>query len=254
MNIKLDRFLAITAVLATAGAMAVGCKVEDNSTNNYTGGTAGAGGGSAGAGGSAGSAGSAGTAGTAGSAGSGGSAGGDAGVECIGDELSGGPDAGIESGICYDLAYAATVCDHDNDPGTEDIPSAGMTLCNYMEWHGRPGVFEELYGCLDAITGDACAAAHDTAVNNCISTVFPMACEVGPVQGSAGAVTCQDIVDACETTETPISLQECQDSLNALKEDSRKAVVECYDDQAPNTGTCVEDFTECVFNVDAYAP
>ncbi len=264
MQLKLEKFLKITAVLASAGALAVGCTVnqdvDDNpNTGGTGGGSAGTGGGAAGSAGSSGSggtAGSSGSGGTAGSSGAGGSAGADAGTECLGDTLSN-PDAGVEGGPCGNLTYIATTCPGP-DAGAEGAPSPdGVVLCDYMHAHGRAGVTEELFNCLNALpAASACDASHTTGVNACISSVFPQACDTGGVTfPDAGVVTCQDVATSCPAVSggtVGITANECQDSINAMNPQTRMDIMQCYNDAAPATGDCADDFTACVFAIDNY--
>ncbi|MEZ4220796.1 MAG: hypothetical protein R3B13_07675 [Polyangiaceae bacterium] len=216
MKFKLEQFLKITAVLASAGAMAAGCTVNQDVDGN---------GGSAGAG-----------------------------ASCLGDTGSN-PDAGTESGICGALGYALTTCGAD-DAGTEGAPPDGYLLCNYMEVHGRPGVTEEMFNCLNALPAStACDASHTTGVNACITTVFSMACGVGPVTVGSETVSCKDVEGTCPAVSggtVGITEAECQASINSMDATTRVNIMQCYNDAAPATGDCADDFTECVFNIDAY--
>lgn len=270
MQLKLEKFLKITAVLASAGALAVGCTVnqdvDDNpNTGGTGGGSAGTGGGAAGSAGSSGSggtAGSSGSGGTAGSSGAGGSAGADAGTECLGDTGSN-PDAGVE-GLCAGLTYYKTFCPGDADAGVEGAFPPGAQLCDYMATYGRAGVTEELFNCLNALpAASACDASHTTGVNACISSVFPQACDTGGVTfPDAGVVTCQDVATACPAVTNGtagITAQECQDSINAMNPQTRMDIMRCFDNSGgngtatgPNTGDCADDFTACVFDIDSY--
>ncbi len=263
MQIKVERFLAITALLASTAAVAAGCSSEDVATDTdagVTGGSGGVGGGQAGAGGQAGgstggTAGQAGGGGTAGVAGGGGTAGSDAGVECLGDTPQN--DAGIEF-ICDGLPYATTTCPGDPDAGIEGGgPPLGYSLCTYMEAHGRPGVTEELYNCLGKINEtDQCSSAHDDAVQKCIDDTFALACTVGPVTvGDAGAVDCAFLASTCPAVSggtTGVTESQCQQALSSMNEQTRVDIVQCYNDAAPATNDCALDFTACVYTIDNY--
>jgi hypothetical protein len=251
MQIRVERFLAITAMLAGTALAAGGCVTEEET--DATGGSSGSGGSSA-SGGSAGSTGgSAGSTGgsagsTGGSAGStGGSAGsaGDAGTECLGDTPSD-PDAGVE-GICSTLPYAGTTCP---DAGVEGggIPT-GVSLCDYMAVNGRLGVLEAMVTCLAAISGDACTAAHDTGVQACVDSIFPQACETGPLPLDDGGTydLCQDVADSCPASDAGtggISKEQCLDSISPFTPAGQLSIAECYNTVV---GTCEDDFTACVF-------
>jgi hypothetical protein len=262
MQIKVERFLAITALLASTAAVAAGCSSEDVATDTDAGVTGGSGGvGAAGSGGTAGGAagsgatgGTAGSGGTAGVAGGGGAAGSDAGVECLGDTTQ--ADAAVEGGICSGLPYYKTSCPGDPDAGIEGGFPLGANLCDYMSGHGRPGVTEGLYGCLAAITGDACAQTHDDAVQKCIDDTFAMSCDVGAVTvGDAGAVSCADVATSCPAVSggtAGVTESQCQQVINSMNEQTRMDIMQCYNDATPNTGDCADDFTACSYAIDNY--
>ncbi|MCA9594616.1 MAG: hypothetical protein KC776_14930 [Myxococcales bacterium] len=264
MQIKVERFLAITALLASTAAVAAGCSSEDVATDtdagvSGSGGVGGTGGGTAGSGGgqagSAGQAGSGGTAGVAGAAGGGGTAGADGGA-CLGDDTQ--SDAGLEGGICAGLPYYSTSCPGDPDAGIEGgLQPSGAIFCDYMELHGRPGVTEALYNCLAAINvSDQCSVDHDNAVNDCINNTFSLACGVGPVTvGDAGATSCKDVADSCPAVSggtAGIDESQCQQVMNSMNEQTRVDIIQCYNDYAPGTNDCAEDFKACAYGIDAY--
>jgi hypothetical protein len=274
MRIDVERFLTITAILAAGTAVAAGCGSEDveNNPRNDSG-ISGAGGrgGSSGRGGTSGSAGSSGRGGTSGSSGSGGTAGsggtsdaGDASVDgrvdgsagtggsagadgaaCLGGETSTTPDAGAEE--CADLPYASQTC---GDGGTS-LP-AGLDLCRYMAETGRTAVFSALKTCLTNVgdAGTACSAAHDTAVQTCIDTVFPQACDgVSTTLGDAAVVTCTDVSAACGPEDggpSPLTVGDCENSLHAFTPAARKLILECFDRN--DQGACVDTFEICLFD------
>ena len=255
MQIRIEKFLAITAMLAGTALAAGGCVSEEET--DATGGTGGVGGTGGGTGGSAGSStggtagastgGTAGasTGGTAGASGSAGSAGaaGDAGTECLGDDLAD-PDAGTEGFDCSTLPYWTASC---LDAGAEF--ALGADLCSYMSANGRPGVVEALGACLNAIGGDPCSAAHDTAVQGCIDTVFPQACAPAPIMDADGGVwdVCGEVEASCPTSGAGggITKAQCLTALGPFTEAGQLQIATCYNN---GTGACEDDFNGCVFN------
>lgn len=265
MRIDVERFLTITAMLAAGTAVALGCSSEDvqNDPKNDGGisGASGRGGssgasGSSGRGGTAGTGGSAGTAGTAGASGTGGTSdgsagdgsvgtGGTAGADggaCLGDTSA--TDAGAEP--CGDLPYAAQLC---GDGG--NVPASGMELCEYMAVNGRAGVFEVLKTCLASVgdAGTACSAAHDTAVQGCIDSVFPQACDgLSTTRGDGAVATCTDVSEACEVDggTSPLSVADCENSLHAFTAAARTEILECF--ELNDQGPCVDTFEICLFD------
>ena len=284
MEISADRFLAITALLAST-TLAGGCSENvDTKTDGDSGvagvgggsggsgggtagsggggqggeaGSAGSGGGTAGAGGStggaAGTGGASGAAGAAGTAGTGGA--GDAGQECLGDAT---PEAGASD--CLDLSYATTLCGSDPDAGVEGLPPLGFLFCDYVAQNGRSEVFEATHECLSNISvSDDCGTDHDTAVQACIDTVLPQACDAPPPTiGDAGMVGCAEIAASCPADADAgiagIDEQTCRDSLDAFNDAARATIVQCYNDSGlladggVSMTACDEDFTACVFN------
>ncbi len=242
-------------VLALAvGGTLVGCVVEeDDNVKNTDGGVAGtgavggtggaagsagaAGGGAGGTGATAGSGATAGTGGSGATAGTGGS-GATAGVggtggtggapACYGDTTS-------ETVACSALPYFNTRCDDD---GTE-YPALGVESCEYTATYGRLGVHEANYNCLAAITGDACSAAHDSAVEACLDAVFPRACDTTDTQPEGGK--CADFAASCSA----LTEEACAASYNALTTAAQGLVAQCYQSL---DGDCLEDFTYCVLS------
>jgi hypothetical protein len=235
---QVERFLAITAMLAASTVMGVGCGSSDTETdtdaspNTGGAGQGGSGGTDGSTGGTAGSA-TGGTAGTAtgGAAGGGGTAGGAAGAggsaggtACFGDT---GADPSIE---CGNLTYYATDC-------SGSAPN-GALLCDYAEAKGRRGVFEALYACLNAIAGDACAQAHNDAVDACYSSTANNTCE--PMDpANAPSSNCA----AMETVCPALPASECKLNLDVLTNVEGDLALDCY---ADGTGACEDDFYTCL--------
>lgn len=233
---------AATVTLATAGL--AGCIVEETDVKNTDGGTAGAGGNSGGSGGSAtagtGGSATAGTGGTstAGTGGTGGSTGGSGGSStggtggtgavCLGDEATSTDD-------CSELPYFATQC----DDGGNTIAPLGVDLCNYSASNTRSEVHAEIYACLKGLTVDACSADHDNAVQDCIDSTFPLACDATATQPEGG--TCADIVGSCPE----LTLSQCEAVYNAFTPAAQENIADCY---SSGKGECAEDFVYCVYN------
>jgi hypothetical protein len=240
MRMQVERFLAITAVLATGSMMSVGCVSEDDTDTKTdaqvnTGGTSsgGTGGSSGGTGGSAGTAtgGSAGTS-TGGAAGGGGTAG--AGGACFGDTTV--SDAGAEGGIdCSTLPYAATDC--GDDAGVEGSPT-GVAMCGYIATQGRAGVAEAMLTCLAAIGGDACSSVHDDAVSNCVQTVYSNTCAPADPPNAPSAA-CAALSGSCPA----VAEADCKINLDPLTTDAGNAILDCYE---ALSGDCAEDFNLCL--------
>ena len=237
---QVERFLAITAVLATGSMMSVGCVSEDDADTNTdaqvnTGGTSSGGtGGSAGGstGGTAGTAtgGSAGTA-TGGAAGGGGTAG--AGGACYGDTTV--VDAGAEGIDCSTLPYALTDC--GDDAGVEGSPT-GVAMCTYIAVQGRAGVAEAMLTCLAAIGGDACGSAHDDAVSNCVQTVYSNSCPPAD-PSTAPSNDCVGLAASCPA----IAEADCKINIDPLTPAAGEAIMDCYE---LLSGDCAEDFATCL--------
>lgn len=243
MQIQVEKFLALTALLAAGSVMSVGCVTEDTKTDTDAGiagggGAGGSTGGAAGAAGGGGVAGAAGGGGAAGAAGGGGSAGSDGG-SCYGD-------TGTEIADCGQLPYATTTC---GDAGAEGgLSPLGYELCGWVQGYGRLGIQQPMWDCLNAITGDACAAAHDAAVQKCIDDHFPLACQHDPLPDGDGGTydACKDVADSCKPVSggtAGITEAECNNALNPMSTGAMTAVLNCYD---TGTGDCRDDFINCV--------
>ncbi|MBK8996617.1 MAG: hypothetical protein IPM35_12830 [Myxococcales bacterium] len=249
MRIQVEKFLALTALLAAGSVMSVGCVTEDTETNTDAGiaGGGGAGGssggaaGAAGSGGVAGAAGGGGVAGAAGAAGGGGTAGSDGGdaAACYGD-------TGTEIADCGQLPYATTGC---GDAGAEGaLAPLGYDLCMWVQGYGRLGIQQPMWDCLKAITGDACAAAHDAAAQKCIDDHFPQACQHDPLPDGDGGTydPCKDVAESCKAVDGGtggVTEAECNNALNPMSTGAMTAVLNCYD---IGTGDCRDDFIGCV--------
>ncbi len=234
---------AWSAVALFASSSLVGCVVEETDVNNRDGGvagkgsggngatggtsTAGTGGSSAGSGGTAGATGgtggsSGGTGGTTGgTGGTTGGTGGTGGASCYGDTASTTPD-------CANLPYASTQCD---DNGTT-VPAYGNVVCQYSKLYARDGVFEGVYDCLNALSGDACSTTHDAAANDCYANAFGNACPASMV------ATCDQYEEACTGLKA-----DCESIMDGYSQAAQQQIKDCFN---AGTGACADDFAECV--------
>jgi hypothetical protein len=244
MKMRVERFLAITAMLASTAALAIGCVTEEDSGGGPggSGGTGATGGSGGTAGSTAGSAGS-----TAGSAGSGatggeaGAAGADGGEQCLGDTAKN-ADAGAEYDFCGALPYVNDTC---ADAGSESGLPLGLDLCYHMTDYGKLGVTEEMASCLAAITvADACSTAHDDAVQDCVNAVFPKACPLAPYDDGDGGTI--DLCDEVSTACTAVTKAECAAALAPFSSVGAYDLVVCFDAKNSTAATCEADFYDCV--------
>jgi hypothetical protein len=248
MQIRVERFLAITAMLASTAVLAIGCVVEEDSsgpgTSGGTGGTGATGGSGGTAGGAAGGAGQAGSGATGGDAGGGGTAGTagtDGGQECLGDTLND-ADASAEAGFCANLPYAGVTCP---DPSLEGSLPLGLALCYHMEDYGKLGVAEEIASCLAAITEtDACSTAHDDAVQDCVNAVFPKACALEPYPDGDGGVV--DLCDIVSSACAAVTKADCDSALAPFSANGAYDLVVCFDNAQATADTCQAAFEDCV--------
>ncbi|MGE0322694.1 MAG: hypothetical protein AB7K71_24245 [Polyangiaceae bacterium] len=238
---------AWSAVALIASSALVGCVVEEDKNvdntdggvagkgsggNGATGGTAGTGGSStAGTGGATGGTGATGgsagatggTGGTTGGAGgTTGGTGGTGGAACLDDTATTTPD-------CANLPYASTQCD---DNGST-VAAYGNIVCAYTKLYGRPGVFESVYNCLNAIGGDACSVSHDAAADSCYATAFGNACTLELPQA-----TCADYEAACPGLQST-----CDALISGYTLDAQEKIAQCFN---AGTGECTKDFNDCL--------
>jgi hypothetical protein len=255
MEINVEKFLAMTALLAAAVVPA--CTVESVDTGDH-GGSAGAGtGGSSGSatGGSSGSA-------TGGSSGASGSThadassdapthadGSDGGTACFAEDASDAGDAGAEG--CDTLPYFATTCD---DAG--GAKPAGVDLCQAYEGAGlKASAFYQLLVCLRKLpSADACSQAHMNASDACGLDLYNgKACTVPAENVDGGAYGCPEIVASCKAGDagadggpSGISLDICNSWVQPWNAATRRAVIDCYLDPAAQGDPCAERFELCV--------
>jgi len=239
MRIQVEKFLALTALLAAGSMASTGCVTESTDTNTDAGisGGGGAGGSSTGgSGGVAGAAGGGGSAGGGGAAGGGGSAGADGGGGSDGGACLG--DTGTEIADCGQLPYATTTC---GDAGAEGaIKPLGYDLCLWTQGYGRLGIQAPMWDCLKAITGDACA---DAAAQKCADDVFGAACDRGSIPDGDGGTydVCKSVTTSCSGTGG-VTQAECDYVINATSPGAAGAIWDCYE---LGTGNCRDDFFNC---------
>lgn len=240
MRIQVEKFLALTALLAAGSVMSVGCVTEDTETNTDAGiasggGAGGSTGGAAGAAGSGGVAGAAGGGGVAGAAGGGGTAGSDGGdaEACLGD-------TGTEIADCTQLPYAATTC---GDAGAEGgLSPLGYELCVWTQGYGKLGLQQPMWDCLNAIT--TANACDDATAQKCLDDLAPKACELGPLPDGDGGTydLCKSVAASC-TGSTGVTEAECAAVINATSAGAADAIWNCYE---AGSGACADDFWQCV--------
>jgi hypothetical protein len=223
MRIQLEQFLALAAGSLVAAALAAGC----TASNGDDGGSAGAnwlttsgGSGATATGGVTAIAGGGGvaTGGTAGASVTGGTAGaatgGTAGTAaCLGDTTVAATPPG-----CADLPYTGYCAN------TTDTMPGSYSLCLDYETVGvtRPGVMEELVGCLqDTLPTDAAEACADSATAiawACVASVEQLACDT-----ATSTSFCEDVVAAC----SEITTAACIRAFNTLTPTAGNAAANC---------------------------
>src|SRR5262245_59077129 len=176
MEMNVEKFLALTALLAASALPA--CTVTTVDSGDH--GNAGGGSGTAGSSGTAGTAGAAGSSsGTSGAAGSASTEGDDDGGLPTSDASTtdasaatcfpeGADDGGTE-GACFTLPYAAASCPGD-DAGAEGGPPLGVSLCFGLREGLKPAAFSQLLDCLKkapAVADGGACTASDTAAAAC---------------------------------------------------------------------------------------
>jgi hypothetical protein len=265
MEMNVEKFLALTALLAASALPACTATTVDSGDHGNTGGAVGTGGS---AGGSAGTAGS--SSGTSGGGGSASTEGGDDGggvttesstdgaapVACFAE----GSDDGGNEGMCSTLPYAADTCP---DPGGEAMPVLGAQLCASFQSRLKPAAFTELFDCLKTApaVGDAGAAActaHENAVSACSKAIFNRSTCAVPngTDADGGALGCAQIVAACPANDAGnpgITLAQCQSWLSPFSATARQAALSCgIDPDLATSGSanCADKFENfCVFGL-----
>jgi hypothetical protein len=266
MEISVEKFLALTALLAASALPACTVTTVDSGDHGNAGGGTG----------TAGSTGTAGTAGTAGSASTEGGTGGTGGsASTEGSDDGGVADASADSaapaacfaegaddggneGVCGTLPYAADTCP---DPGGEGMPVLGVQLCDSLQARLKPAAFTELFNCLKAApgVGDGGAAscmAHETAAAACSKAIFNRSTCAVPdgVADGGGALGCTQIVASCPANDAGspgITLAQCQAWLSPFGAAARQAALSCGIDPSLDDGgatNCADKFENfCVF-------
>lgn len=257
MQMNVEKFLALTALLAASALPA--CTVESVDSGDHGAGGSGTAG-STGVAGTAGSlAGSSGAAGSAATEGTGGGAGtSDASVDAatVTCFAEGSADGGAE-GACDALPYINDTC-ADDDAGVEGggLP-LGATLCLGLGDLLKPAAFGQLLDCLKkapTVAGDggtASCAASDAAATVCSTTLFQAStCAVpGGTGADGGTFGCAEIVASCPADDASpgITLAKCQGWLGPFSAATRQAAIDCYTDPGSEGATCAERFENCIF-------
>ena len=223
MSISFERFVALTAALATASSVMAGCGDDDGTTNPGAGGT----GGSAGKGGKAGRAGSGGTSAGAGSGGKGGTAGKGAGGSSATGGFAGAGEGGEgaaaagQAGMAAGSGGTSQGGSGGNEPtgGTSGESGTGGTLGGSGEagQGGAGGVppDEPCFGdeglgyCFGGpdgdIPSDECLSGPNPAFRSCVYSESLL--RAGVVDGHAACLV--PITDAC-TVRAAIATDECE--------------------------------------------
>ena len=258
MEMNVEKFLALTALLAASALP--GCTVTTVDSGDH--GNAGSGtAGSMGVGGSAGAAGSASTEGSGGSA------------STEGDDDSGTPDASADSGpaavcfaegaadggtegVCDALPYANDTCAGDEDAGVEGGGAPlGVLVCNSLASVLKPAAFTQLLACLKTAPGVAdggtgSCVASDAVAAACSTALFQgSTCTVPSGTNDGGAFGCAEIAASCKPDDAGpgITVQKCQGWLGPFSAAARQAAIDCYTDPGTEGGTCADRFENCVF-------
>jgi hypothetical protein len=262
MEMNVEKFLALTALLAASAVPACTVTTVDSGDHGNAGGSTGTAGSSTATAGSAGS--SSGTSGAGGSASTEGSDDGgttadssvDAGVVACFPE---GSDDGGAEGRCATLPYANDTCIGDVDAGTEGGVPLGLSLCQSLEGSLKPAAFDELFTCLQAAPGanDGGAfdcTAHEAAVTACSKNVFNRSTCAVPdgTTADGGVLGCAQIVAACPPDDAGnpgITLAQCQSWLSPFSSATRQAMLSCgIDPGLEGAANCADKFENvCVF-------
>jgi hypothetical protein len=265
MEISVEKFLALTALLAASVLPACTVTTVDSGDHGNAGGGTGTAGSTGGTAGTAGS--SSGTSGAAGSASTEGnddggvpttdaSSDGAAPVACFAE----GADDGGNEGICGTLPYAADTCP---DPAGEGMPVLGVQLCESFQARLKPAAFTELFNCLKQApgVGDGGAAscmAHETAVGACSKAIFNRSTCTVPdsTDGDGGTLGCAQIVAACKADDAGnpgVTLAQCQSWLSPFGAAARQTALTCGNDpslEGSGATNCADKFENfCVFGL-----
>ncbi len=261
MEMNVEKFLALTALLAASALPGCTVTTVDSGANNTAGsGTAGA----TGVGGGAGAAGSG--ASTGGGSGSASTEGGDdGGVSTADASVDSGPaavcfaegaaaDGGTE-GVCDVLPYANDTCAADDAGAAGGQAPLGVQLCTNLQADLKPAAFTQLLTCLKKAPGVAdggtgSCAASDAAAVACSTALFGASTCTVPNGSSAdgGVFGCAEIAASCKPDDAGpgIAVQKCQGWLGAFSAAARQVIIDCYTD--PGTaGACADKFETCVF-------
>jgi hypothetical protein len=253
MEMNVEKFLALTALLAASALPACTVTEVDSGATGGGSGTAGKGITAGSAGSSASTGGGAGSASTEGTddAGTVSDAAGDASVVACFPE---GPatDGAVDESKCGTLPYADNTC-VDGDAGAEGATDTlGFVLCSAYQPGLKPAAFNELFDCLNKAPGVADGGAgdctaHDAAAALCSKNIFNRSTCLSPdaMDADGGALGCKQLVASCPA----LSLANCQAWLAPLNADARQGMLECGMDPAlEGEANCAKKFENaCVF-------
>jgi len=275
MKFDIDKFMALTALLAGAGLSGSACQttaVRGGGDAGESGSGAGGEGGRAGQGEGSGEAGAPGTAGDGDGDGDGGNAGGAGGSAGAGGEATQGGEGGLAAGgrgagglagseglggsggmeACLgDEASGGSGADScaeslidaiDCDGASEELNPA-IDTCFVVEPVLRAGILAELISCLEAIS-DPCAATAGDAVDACVTASTSRACA-----REASVTACETIIGraGCDT----IDLDACSAAVDPLSEAILLQASECMDPSGEFfdpffEGSCEDRLNSCL--------
>lgn len=252
MKFDVNKFLTITALLATSATAVTACEVvvaPDGAAGNPGTGNSGNAGGEPGtdSGGSGSDVGGQGGDATAGGDGAVGGTGGVGGEGAVGGEGGAGGDGGSGGAVGECLgdgdpaAEACAIVSYDEceaDPGYEVYFNPAQDLCSSIEYGARAGVLASVAECLAALA-DPCdtegvVACHVTAAENtCPAESTAALCDA--ILARDG---CDDVAELCESVMNYYG-EEYQEYLAACMDPAN----ESYDDGF--SGTCGERLVSC---------
>jgi hypothetical protein len=254
MKIDLEKFLAITALLATASVVD-GCTSDNKASSGGSGGSDSGAGGS-GSGGKSGSGGS----GSGGKTSKDSGAGGGATGGHHGGGTDSGTDAGGDAGAClYNDApdwslpdgstnrcttFASTVCPNAPDAGGEGHQAYGSAFCIAAAGELRPGINNAMLNCIAALPGDPCSKSYGAAALKCLDDAVARSCtwDAFPaLPADAGGDNCDAIHTAC----AGISAAQCRHLLSSFTEEGTAGTC-AYNAGMAGGATCVSDMWNCI--------
>lgn len=183
-------------------------------------------------------------------AGAGGAGQGDGGAApsaCFDDTTECG-DAGDECPDCSGLPSDECI---DTDPDFDGSYNYVLDSCH--EYAYRPGVFESLVGCLEAISDDPCSAEAQVAARACLDDATVSGCETDLAvevcsEGISGGSPA--ILESCD--DGTLTEAECVDRLSSVDQSYRpQEVADCMDPAgeyyaADFSGDCAARLRDCI--------